>query len=81
MEAAKKAGLEFQINTTVTRSNLGQIEDIAKMAVDLGAVALHIFLLVPTGRGRALSGEIITARNTRMCWAGSPSRRASCPWS
>jgi len=61
IEAAKKADLDFQINTTVTRSNLPQLEEIAKLAVSLGAVGLHIFLLVPTGRGRALSGEIITA--------------------
>ncbi|RJX29241.1 MAG: heme b synthase [Desulfarculus sp.] len=62
MQAAKDAGLEFQINTTVTRSNLPQIQDIQRSAVDLGAVAHHIFLLVPTGRGRALTGEIISAQ-------------------
>ena len=61
MEAAKKAGLEFQINTTVTRTNLPDMEKIYRLAVELGAVAHHIFLLVPTGRGRALTGEIITA--------------------
>ena len=61
MEAAKRAGLEFQINTTVTRTNLPDMEKIYRLAVDLGAVAHHIFLLVPTGRGRALTGEIITA--------------------
>jgi len=60
--AAKDAGLEFQINTTVTRSNLPFMEDIFELAVELGAVAHHIFLLVPTGRGRALTGEIITAQ-------------------
>jgi len=61
IEAAKKAGLNFQINTTVTRSNLPQLEALAQLAVKLGAVGLHIFLLVPTGRGRALLSEIITA--------------------
>ena len=60
--AARKVGLEFQINTTVTRGNLPVMPDIQKLAQDLGAAAHHIFLLVPTGRGRALSGEIITAR-------------------
>jgi heme b synthase len=62
MEAARQEGLEFQINTTVTRSNLGQIQAIQELAVERGAVAHHIFLLVPTGRGRALTGEIITAQ-------------------
>lgn len=62
MEAAKKAGLEFQINTTVTRGNLSQIPQIQQSVVDWGAVAHHIFLLVPTGRGRTLTEEIISAQ-------------------
>ena len=62
MRAAKEIGLEFQINTTVTRTNLPHMEAIQELAVELGAVAHHIFLLVPTGRGRALTGEIISAQ-------------------
>ncbi|MCF8032898.1 MAG: heme b synthase [Desulfarculaceae bacterium] len=62
MKAATGEGLEFQINTTVTRGNLPQVEEIQETAVELGAVAHHIFLLVPTGRGRALTGEIISAQ-------------------
>jgi heme b synthase len=62
MRAAAEAGLEFQINTTVTRSNLGQVPRLLELAEELGAVAHHIFLLVPTGRGRALTGEIITGQ-------------------
>ncbi|MEW6376328.1 MAG: radical SAM protein, partial [Thermodesulfobacteriota bacterium] len=45
-EMAKKEGLEFQINTTITQANLHLIADILRLAVDLGAVAHHIFLLV-----------------------------------
>jgi heme b synthase len=56
----KEAGLDFQINTTVTKRNLGEIEDILKLAARMGAVAHHIFLLVPTGRGEELVGEEIT---------------------
>ena len=62
IQAAKDAGLEFQINTTVTRTNLDDMPAIQELAVDLGAKAHHIFLLVPTGRGRALTGEIISAQ-------------------
>ncbi|MBI4797336.1 MAG: heme b synthase [Desulfarculus sp.] len=62
MAAAKEAGLDFQINTTVTRGNLPWIERLYHLAVDLGAVAHHIFLLVPTGRGRALTDEIISSQ-------------------
>jgi len=57
---ARQAGLDFQINTTVTRQNLDQLEAIQDMAIALGASAHHIFLLVPTGRGRNLQEEIIS---------------------
>jgi len=59
IKIAKDAGIEFQINTTITKSNLSEIPKILKLAEDLGAVAHHIFLLVPTGRGKyILDGEI-----------------------
>ncbi len=54
IEAAKRAGIEFQVNTTVTRVNIGELPDILRLAIDLGAVAFHPLLLVPTGRGREL---------------------------
>jgi len=63
IEAFKKAGVEFQINTTVTRLNLDQIADILKLALDLGAVAHHIFLLVPTGRARDLADQEISSED------------------
>jgi radical SAM protein with 4Fe4S-binding SPASM domain len=59
IEAAKKAGLAFQINSTITKLNLAEIPDILRLAVDLGAVAHHIFLLVPTGRGKDLEEQEI----------------------
>jgi heme b synthase len=60
IELAKKEGLEFQINTTITKINLHLIADILKLAVNLGAVAHHIFLLVPTGRGKELQDQEIS---------------------
>jgi len=61
IECLKAAGVEFQINTTVTRSNLGTFKDIFRLADRLGACAWHIFLLVPMGRAANLAGEIISA--------------------
>ncbi|MFO7963474.1 MAG: heme b synthase [Desulfobacterales bacterium] len=58
---AKEAGLAFQINTTVTRTNLDEIPAIHALAVSLGAAAHHIFLLVPTGRGKYIVDQEITA--------------------
>jgi heme b synthase len=61
VEMAKKGGLEFQINTTITQANLHLIEEILHLAVELGAVAHHLFLLVPTGRGKELKDQGISA--------------------
>ncbi|MBN1907479.1 MAG: heme b synthase [Deltaproteobacteria bacterium] len=57
----REAGIEFQINTTVTKHNAEHIEDILKMTVELGAVAHHIFLLVPTGRAKDMEEQEIDA--------------------
>lgn len=56
----KEAGIEFQINTTITQDNIHEIEDIQKLALELGAVAHHPFLLVPTGRAADLKGREIS---------------------
>jgi AdoMet-dependent heme synthase len=61
MTSARKVGLEFQVNTTITKTNLDQIPAIQKLAVQLGAVAHHIFLLVPTGRGKYIADAAIDA--------------------
>jgi heme b synthase len=60
IEALKRAGVEFQVNTTITRMNLGQIEGLLALAQKLGAAAHHIFLLVPTGRGKEMAHQAIS---------------------
>lgn len=47
----KEAGVEFQFNTTITRRNVNEIDDILNLAVSMGAKALHAFMLVPVGCG------------------------------
>ncbi|WP_353120481.1 heme b synthase [Nitratidesulfovibrio sp.] len=61
IEYLKQAGIEFQINTTVTRDNLGSFKDIFKLCERIGAAAWHIFLLVPTGRAAGLGDQVISA--------------------
>ncbi|MDI7259946.1 MAG: heme b synthase [Thermodesulfobacteriota bacterium] len=61
IEIAKREGLPFQINTTITQANLHLTQDILRLAIALGAVAHHIFLLVPTGRGKELQDQEISA--------------------
>jgi len=60
IDAFTKAGMEFQINTTITRFNLDRMGEIFDLAVGLGAAAHHIFLLVPTGRGREMADQEIS---------------------
>lgn len=57
----KSEGIEFQINTTVTKGNLHRFKEIFHLAETLGAAAWHIFLLVPMGRAASLAGEVISA--------------------
>ena len=57
----REAGLPFQINTTITRVNLEELPAVHRLAESLGAVAHHIFLIVPTGRGRDLKDQEIDA--------------------
>jgi len=58
---AREAGIEFQINTTITQANLEEMPKIQRLAETLGAAAHHIFLLVPTGRGKYIIDQAITA--------------------
>ena len=60
IEAAKRAGLSFQVNTTITQDNLDEVEDILNLAIELGASVFNPFLLVPTGRGRELAHREIS---------------------
>lgn len=63
IEILKRGGIEFQINATITQMNLHLVPDILRLAVDLGAVAHHIFLLVPTGRGTELRDQEISPQD------------------
>ncbi len=47
---ANKVGLPVQINTTVGRHNVDQLEAIAAMLAQLGVVLWSVFFIVPTGR-------------------------------
>ncbi len=51
----KKAGVDFQFNTTITKRNVDQIDDILELALREKASALHIFMLVPVGCGIELA--------------------------
>ncbi len=79
IDLIKKAGLEFQINTTITKTNLDQIPAIQDLAVELGAVAHHIFLLVPTGRGKYIVDQAIDAAEYERTLNWFYDQRATTP--
>ena len=58
----KEQGVEFQINTTITKHNVFELKALLDLAVRLGAIAHHIFLLVPTGRGKEMANQALTAQ-------------------
>jgi heme b synthase len=59
--AVRRAGLELQINCTITRLNIEYIDDLLSLALELGASAFHPFFLVPTGRGKGLESVELSA--------------------
>jgi len=52
--SARQAGVEVQINSTLTKLNVSYLDELLSLALRVGAVAFHPFLLVPTGRGKGL---------------------------
>ena len=51
MAHLRAAGVPYQINTTVAKHNSRQMPETLRMTKELGAQALHLFLLVPVGCG------------------------------
>lgn len=53
----KALGMSVQINMTIARHNAHQLPDVLQLARNLGADALHTFLLVPVGCGVDIASE------------------------
>ena len=51
---AHKAGIEVQINSTITKLNVSYLDELLALALKVGAISFHPFMLVPTGRGKGL---------------------------
>lgn len=53
----KNLGMSVQINMTIARHNAHQLPEVLQLARNLGADALHTFLLVPVGCGVDIAAE------------------------
>jgi AdoMet-dependent heme synthase len=50
---AREIGLPIQVNTTITRRNVDQVDAMADTLSSLGIVLWSVFFLIPVGRGLA----------------------------
>ncbi|MBI4303335.1 MAG: radical SAM protein [Chloroflexi bacterium] len=57
IEIARRHGIEIQINCTITKLNAPYLDDLLKLALEIGAIAFHPFMLVPTGRGKMMEDQ------------------------
>ncbi len=57
IDNTREAGIEVQINSTITRLNVNYLNDLLELSLNVGAVAFHPFMLVPTGRGKSLESQ------------------------
>ncbi|MBI4358794.1 MAG: radical SAM protein [Candidatus Omnitrophica bacterium] len=53
----KSLGMSMQLNATLTRHNVHELEAIYHLSLELGAESLHYFLLVPVGCGLEIKEE------------------------
>jgi len=65
IEASRNAGLPFQLNMVIRKDNLSQLEDMLRLAVDLGANAAEVFDLVAAGRAKHECHELVLSPEER----------------
>ena len=53
MRLLQEAGIKVQVNTSLTRRNMHDLDNVFRLVKELRAHAWHIFMLVPTGRGES----------------------------
>lgn len=61
---ARELGLPVQINTTITRRNLGDLDSMVRLLQTLDIVLWSVFFLVPTGRGQ--TQDLVSAEEVEM---------------
>ncbi len=58
-EKARGARIRFQINMTISKINVDEVRGVLNLAKELGAECFDAFMLVPTGRGEQMAGEVL----------------------
>lgn len=64
LKILQEADIKVQINTSLTKRNMHDLDNIYKLVKNQNAHAWHIFMLVPTGRGESVAdSELITSED------------------
>ena len=85
ISSARRVGMPFQVNATVTKLNSRRLGEIRDLAVSLGASKLDLFFLVTVGRGKALAPLAVSDEETQriLVWMKSvkeiPVKATCCP--
>jgi radical SAM protein with 4Fe4S-binding SPASM domain len=75
-EAARRAGIDLQVNTTVCAATVEELPGIRELVGELDAVRWSVFFLVPVGRGRKLD-PVSPAQADAVCrWLHEVNREA-----
>lgn len=75
---AKEAGIQLQINTTISRSTLPELEGFVDILKEIQPDVWSVFLLVPTGR--ATLDELPTADELETLWQRLLALRSELPF-
>lgn len=80
MEVARKAGMPFQVNATVSTLNFDRLDDIYALAMERGATRLDVFSLVPVGRGREIDRYVLPDDKVRelIAWSKAHTCKLTC---
>ena len=78
LHALRDEGVSVQINSTIAKHNVAELPALLDLALEIGADALHLFMLVPVGCGLEIApAEMLPADEYERVAAA---RRRSAPW-
>ena len=75
---AREAGIQLQVNTTISRTTLPELDAFADLLRELQPDVWSVFVLVPTGRAQA--EELPTAEQLETLWQRLAELRPSLPF-
>ena len=72
--------MSVQINSTITKHNVDEVQQILDMALGIGADALHLFMLVPVGCGLQIpENEMLPAEEYERVLRWFDDQSNTCP--